>query len=303
MPLAPIVLFVYNRPHHTAQTLAALAANGLASESDLYIYADGPKTHSTDESKANIAGVRELISSQKWCRTVTIVESDVNNGLANSIIKGVTETVKRHGKAIVLEDDLVTHPFFLTYMNHYLDAYENEDGVISVHGFMYPIKKKNAEPFFLKGADCWGWATWKRGWDLFNANGAQLLEEISAKDLCREFNFNNSYNYTSLLQAQIAGEVDSWAIRWYASAFLANKLTLYPPVSLVCNIGFDGSGTHLDDIGESPSSNFNFEKFGLPRVEPTENKAAKRQIELFFRGKNFYLRQIKQKLRSLYSKL
>jgi len=302
MQLAPIVLFVYNRPRHTEQTLIALAANKLASDSILYIYSDGPKTDATVESVANIAKTRELIKTKKWCKEVFVIESEFNRGLANSIINGVTEVVNKHGKVIVLEDDLVTHPFFLTYMNEYLDIYEQNEKVISLHGYLYPVKKEISQPFFLKGADCWGWATWKRGWDLFEHDATVLLEQLLQRNLAREFNFNDTYNYISLLRAQIEGKVDSWAIRWYASAFLLGKLTLYPPVSLVVNIGFDGSGTHKDNMDSKLSDTSAFEGFEIKAVKAAEDKKNKKQIEIFFRGDQYFFQLFKRKVRSLYNR-
>ncbi len=294
MQLAPIVLFVYNRPWHTEQTLNALAANYLANESLLYIYADGPKDNMPADALESIKQTRDLIKKKTWCRETVIIESDTNKGLANSVIHGVTEVIDKHGKVIVLEDDLVTHPFFLNYMNEYLNTYENDKPVISIHGFMYPVKKAIKSPFFLKGADCWGWATWKRGWDLFEPDAALLLDKLVKENLTKEFNFNNTYNYISLLKEQIAGTIDSWAIRWYASAFLHNKLTLYPPVSLINNIGFDGSGTHKDSLENSYTNNFKFDCFELERIDTIEDRKAKKQIEAFFSGP--YLTSLKNKL-------
>jgi len=299
MDLAPIVLFVYNRAWHTEQTLNALAANALASESILYIYADGPKNGATAETLARISEVGQVIRKKKWCRQVNIVESDINRGLAGSVINGVTTVVKEFGKVIVLEDDLLTHPFFLTYMNHYLNVYQNEEQVISIYGYQYPVKKKIDAPFFLKGADCWGWATWKRGWDLFEADGQLLLNEISARNSSNEFNFDNSYDFTSLLRAQVRGEVDSWAIRWYASAFLLNKLTLYPPASLISNIGVDGSGTHGDKITTALNTQ-HFDSFELKTVAVLEDQKNKKQIGLFFKGNPSPIKNVIKKIMSRY---
>jgi hypothetical protein len=301
MALAPIVLFVYNRPWHTEQTLNALAENPLANQSLLYIYADGPKDDAPAETLERIKKTRALIKKKSWCLETVIFETGTNKGLANSIIDGVTQVVNKHGKIIVLEDDLVTHPFFLTYMNEYLDMFEHDEKVISLHGFMYPVKREIKSPFFLKGADCWGWATWKRGWDLFERDGKLLLDNILQRKLTKEFNFNNSYNFASLLKAQIEGEVDSWAIRWYASAFLSDKLTLYPPVSLIQNIGRDGSGTHKDN-DNMVSNTFNFKSFEIRAVNVIEDKNNKRQIELFFRGEHTFFTSIKQKLIAIYDK-
>lgn len=173
-----------------------------------------------------------------------IIERSKNWGLSRNIIDGVTSVINEYGKVIVLEDDLVVSPFFLKYMNEALDFYEKEEQIVCIHGYVYPVKRKLPETFFIKGADCWGWATWKRGWDLFCLDGKFLLDEINRYNMKREFDFEGSYPYYKMLKRQVEGSNDSWAIRWYASAFLNNKLTLYPGTSLVTQIGMDGSGTH-----------------------------------------------------------
>ena len=243
--LSPIVLFVYNRPWHTQQTIEALQKNDLALQSDLIIYSDAPKNES---GKRAVQDVRRYIKGvEEGFKTISIVERDENWGLANSIIDGVTSIVNEFGRIIVLEDDLVTSPFFLRYMNEALDFYQDDDRVISIHGWMWPHKNKNNfSPFFLKGADCWGWATWKRGWDLFDSDGEKMLSILNAEPLAirKIFDFNGEVQYIKMLEQQIAGKNDSWAIRWYASAFLNEKLTLHPGISLVQNIGNDSSGTH-----------------------------------------------------------
>ena len=241
MTPSPIALFVYNRPKHTQQTVEALSKNFLAQESDLIIFSDGPKMEKDLEA---VLRVREYVKSITGFKSVQIVESPMNKGLAKSIIDGVTEVLKENGTIIVLEDDIITSPYFLDFMNQALGLYENEVEVISIHGYVYPVKDILPETFFLRGADCWGWATWRRGWSLFESDGAKLLSELKKRKLGRAFNFNNSFSYIKMLSDQIKGRNDSWAIRWHASAFLANKFTLYPGVSFVSNIGFDKSGTH-----------------------------------------------------------
>ena len=245
--LAPIVLFVYNRPEHTLRTLESLRTNKESKDSTLFIFCDGPNLNATNSQLKNIEATRKIIRSKLWCKKVEVIESAINKGLANSIINGVTKIVNDYGKVIVLEDDLVLSKYFLKYMNESLDLYQNEDTVISIHGYLYPIKDQLPETFFLKGADCWGWATWKRGWDLFEPDGKKLLKEIQDKKLQYEFDYNGSYPNVKMLEKQIAGKNDSWAIRWYASAFIQNKLTLYPGKSLVKNIGAEGSGTHVNN--------------------------------------------------------
>jgi len=293
---APIVLFVYNRLYHTTKTIEALKKNQLASESELYIYSDGAKNNQDIDQ---IEAVRDYIKSVSGFKKITVIKRKYNWGLANSIIDGVTKIVNQYGRVIVLEDDLVTSPYFLKFMNEALELYANNEKVISVHGYFYPIEKmvNVPETFFIKGADCWGWATWKSGWDLFELDGQKLLNELEARGLSKKANFNNTYNYSGMLKDQIKGKNNSWAIRWYISALLNDKLTLYPKISFVRNIGHDGSGSNC-----SPS--LEYDVLGLSEGTSLvnsdnivfENSEARLHIEIFFRSlnKNFFIRCYKR---------
>lgn len=241
MIFAPIVLFVYNRPDHTQRTVDALKQNKFAEVSELVIFSDAPKS---ETQAAKVHEVRQYIRQIDGFKSVTIVDRETNLGLARSIIDGVTTIVNKHGRIIVLEDDMVTSPHFLTYMNEALDKYVEDERVISIHGYIYPVREPLPEVFFLRGADCWGWATWQRGWQLFNSDGQYLLDELRRRKLTYAFDYNGTYPLLKMLKNQVEGKNDSWAIRWFASAFLAGKLTLYPGRSLVLNIGNDNSGIH-----------------------------------------------------------
>jgi len=275
--LAPIVLFVYNRPWHTQQTIEALQKNSLATDSELFIYSDAPKN---DSAIPLVKAVREYIKSIKGFKNVSIIERRTNYGLASSIIDGVTRITNEFGKVIVLEDDLVTSPHFLNYMNDGLSLYENDENVASIHGYIYPIDKL-PETFFIKGADCWGWATWKRAWNIFEPDGKVLLEKLTSSGLQNEADFNGSYQYTKMLEDQIIGKNNSWAIRWYMSAFLEDMLTLYPGKSFVENIGNDGSGTHSEEtkvFSAIPNACFT----ELTKINVVENSHCRKRIEEFF---------------------
>jgi putative methyltransferase (TIGR04325 family) len=239
---APICLFVFNRPDHTNRTVEALLGNPEAAETDLIVFSDAAR--SPDEA-ARVDEVRRYVRGITGFRSLRVVERLENFGLARSIIDGVTTVVNQHGRVIVLEDDLVTSPHFLRYMNEALALYADIAQVASIHGYIYPVDGL-PETFFLKGADCWGWATWKDRWSKFNPNGQELLDQLRSKKLERDFDFDGAYPYTQMLIDQIEGMNNSWAIRWHASAYLAGMYTLYPRRPLVANIGNDGSGTHCD---------------------------------------------------------
>ena len=282
LPIAktPIALFAYNRPRHIGRTVAALQLNELAADSDLYIFSDGAKT---DADTDLVEEVRREIDGICGFKSVHISKRDRNCGLAHSIISGVSEICQRHGRVIVLEDDLVTSRYFLRYMNDALDLYENQSDVISIHGYVYPVNNPLPDTFFIKGADCWGWATWRRGWDLFQPDGEILLQQLERRGLIQEFDFDGAFPYSQMLRDQIKGRNNSWAIRWYASAFLSNKLTLYPGRSLVHNIGNDSSGVHCE-----PSNFFDVEVSEAPvpldKLAPLENANARAAFAHRLRG-------------------
>lgn len=298
--LAPICLFVYRRLWYTQQTIEALAKNELAQQSNLFIFSDGPRD---EETKHGVAEIRQYLKNISGFNSVTIIERQENYGLAKSIISGVTEIVNKYGKVIVLEDDLISSPHFLKYMNGALDLYQDEDKVISIHAYIYPIKAKLPETFFIRGADCWGWATWKRGWDLFEANGAKLLAELKAKELTKKFDFNGTFHYTRMLEDQIAGKNNSWAIRWYASAFLNNKLTLYPGRSLIRNIGMDGSGDHCTTKITSFDTKLTNKPIVLQKITAEENiYALAKFIKYFGSRRPSLIRRSINKVKSLWAK-
>lgn len=251
---APIAIFAYNRPVHLQRTVEALLCNPEAAESEVFFFSDGPRNESVTPS---VEAVRTYLRQLGGFGRITIVERDRNLGLANSIIEGVTQICATHGRVIVLEDDLVTSPYFLSYMNDGLSYYAEDERVISIHAYTFPVDPPVPPTFFLKGAGCLGWATWKERWGWFEHNGQILMDNLQKSGLQKAFDYEGGYSYSRMLAEQIQGKNSSWAIRWHASAFLKNKLTLHPGESLVVHIGNDGSGTHygVDDfMGDRISS-------------------------------------------------
>lgn len=256
----------------------ALRNNLLADKTELLIFSDAAKDASHND---RVQAVRDYIHSIKGFQSIHIIERKSNLGLASSIIDGVTSVITQYGKVIVLEDDLVTSPFFLKYMNEGLDLYAGNNAVASIHGYVYPIPGLPTT-FFLKGGDCWGWATWKDRWQSFEPDGSTLLQQLKERDLIRRFDFNATYPFSDMLKAQIEGRNNSWAIRWHASMFLLGKLTLYPGQSLVRNIGNDGSGMHGGQT-ESYSSELRDSAIDIPTIPIAENEQVYEQFAIFFR--------------------
>lgn len=239
--LSPIVIFAYNRPDHLRSCLDALGRNPEAKRSPIRIIVDGAR--GVEDSQSVLATV-DIARRHSPSSKTTVVARERNLGLAGSIIDGVTKALNEWGTVIVIEDDLLVAPGFLGFMNASLTIYRCESTVVSVHGYVPPLSRALDQNFFLPGADCWGWATWRRGWAVFEPDGSKLLRELREKNLRREFNYGDNFPFFEMLEDQVAGKNDSWAIRWQASAFLAEKLTYHPAESLVENIGFDGTGTH-----------------------------------------------------------
>lgn len=236
-----ICVFAHKRPAHLEKTLDALECNLQASKLPLTIYIDAAKD-SLD--KVAVANVLEVARKPRCFKRIEIVKRDVNLGLYKSITQGVSEALKTNESVIVLEDDIKTSPFFLKYMLDALDIYRDNKDVASIHGYTPPIASAMPETFFLRGADCWGWATWRDRWERFRHDAIAMADEIRQRGLVGEFNLNENYDYLAMLEARGAGLNNSWAICWHASCFLENRLTLYPGKSLVRNIGLDGSGEH-----------------------------------------------------------
>jgi len=236
-----ICVFAYKRPSHFERVLKALQENCHVSNMPVRIYLDAPKSW---KEKDDCSNVLKTAKSQVWGQSTEVIMRDKNLGLFDSLVGGITETLAEWDSVIVLEDDILASPFLIRFLIEGLSLYQSEKIVASIHGYTPPIKESLPETFFLRGADCWGWATWRDRWQLFRHDAAAMAQEIRDRGLVHEFNLNGNYDYLGMLDARAAGLNNSWAICWHASCFLANKLTLYPGRSLVTNIGIDGSGEH-----------------------------------------------------------
>jgi len=254
--LAPIVLFVYNRPWHTEQTLNALMQNEQALESTLYIYCDGVKENSTEDQRQKIIDVRNVIRTKKWCKEVYIIESEFNKGLADSIIQGVSEVLSKHAKVIVLEDDLVTSKYFLVYMNSGLEYYKYKKTVYSISAdrpaynlFQIP-EDYEYDVFVSLRSYSYGWATWIDRWECVDWSLDSIVEYLNKPYLMQAFN-RGGEDLNKMLIMQRDNKIDSWAIRFVFAHFMNHAVAILPCISYIDNIGCDGSGIHSGEKGLS----------------------------------------------------
>ncbi|MEL5893490.1 glycosyltransferase [Bacteroides sp. GD17] len=298
MPYAPILLFVYNRPAHTRQLIESLLTNAEASQSPLIIYSDAARD---DSARPAVAEVRRFIRTISGFGSIEIIEREENWGLARNIIDGVTTQINRYGQVIVLEDDLIVAPYFLRFMNDALDMYKDEPRVGHIQACDFTRDPSLPDTFLIKWTGSWGWATWKRAWQHFNPDGKALLRQLEERRLTRLFDFDGTYRFTRMLRRQTEGKNNSWAIRWNASLFLADILSLNVGRSLVQNNGFDGSGTNCGGGGLYDSSLWQ-KPLPVERISPiAENQEARRAFAHYYHRTNCFwakaLRRIKRTLK------
>lgn len=301
MNLAPVVLFVYNRLEHTKKTIQALQKNTLANRSELFIFSDAAKNEGSIEA---VNEVREYIKSVTGFKNIEIRQAKENKGLANSIISGVTDIINQYGKIIVLEDDLVTSPYFLKFMNDGLDFYETKNQVWHISGWNYPIETNDLNDSFLwRAMNCWGWATWADRWQYFEKNTDKLISELNPQEIER-FNIDNAENFWGQVLANKSNKINSWAIYWFATIFKKDGLCLNPSKSFVDNIGLDGSGVHCGSTNIYERINVNHQPEIIFTLDLVENKVALERIKSFYikLKKPFHVRIINKLSRMILNK-
>jgi len=277
---APIALIAYRRPDHLARVLSALRSNPECGDTVLYVFSDGPKTESDE---AAVERLREIISRIEGFARVHATYRPENWGLSRNIIDSVSHVLDRHSEVILLEDDIFVAPHFLRFMNDGLAQYHDEHRVACISGYSYPIEYRESQTFFLRGADCWGWGTWRDRWAYFNSNSSELLSELKLRGLQTTFDFDGAWRISQELENHIAGRNDSWDICWGVSCFLKDMLTLYPARSLAQNIGFDGvASTHS---GKSTLFDVDLASDPVPveAIEIKESVAAREALKALFR--------------------
>ncbi len=284
--LAPVAIFAYNRLDKIKTCIEALGRCELAKNTEIIIFADGFKG---SKDQKDVEAVHKWLQEFANCSIDTVIDADYsvcsdsfkkvtlnikskNMGLATSIISGVTGLMNQYGRVIVVEDDLVVSSSFLRYMNEGLNFYEDDNNIWAMASYGYDLKalKKYAHDVYLGyRASSWGWASWKNRWDTVDWEVSDYDELMSSHELQKKFCRGGGDLYP-MLQRQMNGESDSWAIRWNYSASKQDMLTVYPRYGLSSNSGFDGSGTHSglkgpNEILSKDIQKVNFEHLSLDK--------------------------------------
>lgn len=302
--LAPIVLFTYNRLRHTQETVEALKKNVYAQDSSLFIYSDGPKTEADIPAVKN---VREYLRKIHGFKEIHLIERKKNWGLARNIIDGVTQIVSIYGKIIVLEDDIVTSKYFLKYMNDALMVYKDIPQVMNVSAYMYPIKKMDLpETFFMHAGYCWGWATWREAWALFEREPEKLIHTFTEEEIYH-FNLEGKADFWQQVIENASGKLYTWAVFWDIAIFKHNGFTFAPRDSLVFNGGMDGAGEHCSSTELYNTSIAEVAVSSFPLTIQESVLARERHRAFFERGNlalfPYLLVKIKRHIRKLLNKI
>ena len=293
---APIALFVYNRFIHVKKVIEAIKKNSISQKCNIYIFSD---FSDVEVDKNKIKKIRKYLKNLKGFRNVVIIERKYNLGTEKNIVLGLNQMFKKYNRCIIIEDDILISKNFLSQMNYFLEKYNKIKNIASIEGYMYPVKFKKSIPdyFFLKGAGCWGWATWRRSWKNYEDSVSKLLNKFNdKKELINDFDYYDSYPYYKMLKKN----KKSWAIKWYASNFIKNNYTIYFKNTLVKNIGLDGSGENCKiDYNLNPKKFKNITYKIKINMQPNENIIAKKDISKYLKKKftlmnklNFFIKKI-----------
>lgn len=290
---APIIVFAYNRPDHLKRTLEALAKNEEAVSSELYIFIDGPKALNVKKNNDEVYRVA-LQYCEGFFKNVVIRKSEVNRGLAKSVIAGVDEIINKYGRVIVTEDDSVCAPSYLSFMNQALDYYQDKSSIWSIGGYTVPIEIPEDyvhDVILTQRSSSYAWATWKDRWNKID------WEVKDYKSFHWDFSSRVKFNEwgndrASMLDDQMLGRVNSWAIRFDYAMYKNGMFNILPKRSLIQNIGHDGSGTHsVIDMSESDpfavtlSRKCEAFEFDMPAI----NEKIKREYTRYFQTSKRHL--------------
>ena len=283
----PIVLFSFNRPLETQAVFAQIA---LLKPTTLFLVADGPRlAHPSDTVLCN--QVRAIISNITWECHIFKLFFDANQGCRQAFLQGLNWVFEKESRAIILEDDCVPDPSFFLFCQELLDYYQDNERIMSIGGYRYlPDEIQHTESYiFSKYTQSWGWATWRRAWNLMDSD-LKTWDDVSQSTWLGSHLANPHYiTYWKYIFNQMQKGINAWDYAWAYSCWRNNGLTIHPKVNLISPIGFGNNATHNTDHNH-PAAFRKTVAMPFPLICPSEistNKITEDWIEEhYFSGMN-----------------
>lgn len=271
--LAPIGVSTYGRLQHLQRTITALQKNTLAQESELFVFSDAPRLGDEDR----VAAVRKYLRKIDGFKEVHVIERTENSRVVNNR-GGMRMLLDQFGKMIFLEEDVVTAPGFLSFMNQALTTYRNNDKVFAITGYCPPIDARkyiSSDAFLLQTCNFWGFAIWKERYDQVSMQtpSCEVFKTIlNPFSLASYMRIGSDMPHLFLLDAQ--GIIDAGDIKFAFEMWKKGSYLLIPTFSLSMSIGLDGTGVHcgMERKYDTEMSSDVSGRFKLPR-EPELNNA------------------------------
>jgi hypothetical protein len=261
-----IAVFSYNRAKHLSSVLADLEAQKNINDFDVHLFCDGFKN-----KKDFLSVILNMLTAAVWAaKTSSRLHLKIRNqGLASSIKSGVDRLLRDYQGVTVVEDDLSLSKNFLKFHSECLDFYQANENVYQISGHTFVENTECNSTCFFPITNTWGWSTWPRAWKHYDSSAIGWPVEKDSK-IRKRFELDGAYPFSQILDGRIHGKNQSWGILWYWSVFKNSGLVVYPPVSLVDNKGFDGTGTHCEHVDMvTDSCKSGFEMKSLEYLKPT----------------------------------
>lgn len=289
----PVLLLAFRRPHTTQQVINAIRA---VKPTRMFVACDGPNPDRPGEA-AKVRSTRELIEREiDWPCSLELKYSDTYQGCRASISSAITWFFDQVYEGIILEDDCIPHIDFFRYCSDLLECYRNDTRVFSICGsnFQQSHVRGDASYYFSIHADSWGWATWRRSWQLY----AKAEKDWTYfRDSCAISNVllipaERKYWVNNINNMFTEHSIDSWFYQWLLAGWMNNALSIWPNTNLISNIGFQMvDATHTN--GESKFANLPTSSLGLishPRFVAADREADSYAFYHRRHGKLFILR-------------
>lgn len=241
----PVLLLAWRRP---AQLRAVIDALRPVAPSSVFVACDGPNLNLTAEVQA-VSEVRELIEREiNWPCEIHRLYAESNQGCRLGVSRAITWFFYHVEEGIILEDDCIPDPVFFDFCELMLSRYRHDSRVWCVSGsnFQRGQRRGDGSYYFSRYAHCWGWASWRRCWQHYDAD-LSLLAPLLAHKLDQALfadRVERDYWIRLWLKLLLEGKPDSWAYRWFFTCIVNGGLTVVPNGNLVVNIGFGAEATH-----------------------------------------------------------